>query len=380
MKGFKHDIIHQNSSYDLTMADSGDGKTASAYQPSLETMDRMLATIYGQCIGDAIGLLTEFLSKDEAKMHYEKVAKKLEYRHKQILCDFHRSRWQEGDWTDDSDQMILIMRSLVDCGGKVDPVDFAKKLKTWIQSGFSELGDLVGLGLGLTTMNVTSRPEFLKDPHEVARFVWDKRDRNIAPNGAVMRTSIVGIHMYWTLDDVTKNARDFAKTTHHDPRCQASTVAVSVAIATMLQGKHKDEKGKFKVKDIIQDAYTYASTCLETDTEKKDLMFYLTCDDINDLKLDEANKIGYTYKSMGTGFWALKQDDFRKTITTIMMQGGDADSNACVGGALLGCKLGMSALPESWLTKLLHKDWLDNEIKKYFEMMKWEWNYQPKDK
>ncbi|XP_052082836.1 ADP-ribosylarginine hydrolase Tri1-like isoform X3 [Mytilus californianus] len=324
MKGFKHDIIHQNSSYDLTMADSGDGKTASAYQPSLETMDRMLATIYGQCIGDAIGLLTEFLSKDEAKMHYEKVAKKLEYRHKQILCDFHRSRWQEGDWTDDSDQMILIMRSLVDCGGKV------------------------------------------------ARFVWDKRDRNIAPNGAVMRTSIVGIHMYWTLDDVTKNARDFAKTTHHDPRCQASTVAVSVAIATMLQGKHKDEKGKFKVKDIIQDAYTYASTCLETDTEKKDLMFYLTCDDINDLKLDEANKIGYTYKSMGTGFWALKQDDFRKTITTIMMQGGDADSNACVGGALLGCKLGMSALPESWLTKLLHKDWLDNEIKKYFEMMKWE--------
>ncbi|CAG2237704.1 unnamed protein product [Mytilus edulis] len=40
-------------------------------------------------------------------------------------------------------------------------------------------------------------------------------------------------------------------------------------------------------------------------------------------------------------------------------------SNACVGGALLGCKLGMSALPESWLTKLLHKDWLDNEIKNH---------------
>lgn len=37
-------------------------------QPSPETIDRILATIYGQCIGDAIGLLTEFLSKDEAKM------------------------------------------------------------------------------------------------------------------------------------------------------------------------------------------------------------------------------------------------------------------------------------------------------------------------
>lgn len=37
-------------------------------QPSPETMDRILASIYRQCIGDAIGLLTEFLSKDEAKM------------------------------------------------------------------------------------------------------------------------------------------------------------------------------------------------------------------------------------------------------------------------------------------------------------------------
>ena len=37
-------------------------------QPSPETIDRIIATIYGQCIGDAIGLLTEFLSKREAKL------------------------------------------------------------------------------------------------------------------------------------------------------------------------------------------------------------------------------------------------------------------------------------------------------------------------
>ena len=63
-------------------------------------------------------------------------------------------------------------------------------------------------------------------------------------------------------------------------RCQASTVAVSFVIATMLQGKYKDKNGKFRVNDIIQDAYEYASTCLETDKEKKDLMFYLKCDNI----------------------------------------------------------------------------------------------------
>ena len=29
--------------------------------------DQILATIYGQCVGDAIGLLTEFMTKEEAK-------------------------------------------------------------------------------------------------------------------------------------------------------------------------------------------------------------------------------------------------------------------------------------------------------------------------
>lgn len=99
-------------------------------------------------------------------------------------------------------------------------------------------------------------------------------------------------------------------------------MAVSVAIAIMIHGKaeYKDKKGHYKVNNIIKEAYKYASECLETDAEKKDLKFYLECDKINLLKLDEPTKIGYTYKSMGSGFWALKQDDFRKTITKIMLQ------------------------------------------------------------
>ena len=31
-----------------------------------ETRDQIVATLYGQCMGDAIGLLSEFYSKDEA--------------------------------------------------------------------------------------------------------------------------------------------------------------------------------------------------------------------------------------------------------------------------------------------------------------------------
>ena len=38
------------------------------------------------------------------------------------------------------------------------------------------------------------------------------------------------------------------------------------------------------------------------------------------LNLDENNKIGYTYKTLGAGFWALKQNDFRQAITDVTME------------------------------------------------------------
>jgi len=43
------------------------------------------------------------------------------------------------------------------------------------------------------------------------------------------------------------------------------------------------------------------------------------CTNIKELKLDEEG-IGYTYKSLGSGFWALKQDNFRKAIQKIVMR------------------------------------------------------------
>ena len=59
--------------------------------------ERFLGTIFGQAVGDALGLSTEFMSKQEVDCFYPNGIED----YSQIVQDDHRRRWQRGDWTDD---------------------------------------------------------------------------------------------------------------------------------------------------------------------------------------------------------------------------------------------------------------------------------------
>ena len=50
---------------------------------------------------------------------YGSVSSKLELVHRKLRQDAHRSCWELYDWTDESDQMILLLQSLVAHNGQV---------------------------------------------------------------------------------------------------------------------------------------------------------------------------------------------------------------------------------------------------------------------
>lgn len=52
-----------------------------------------------------------------------------------------------------------------------------------------------------------------------------------------MRTSVLGILEFDKTDRVIENTTEIARVTHVDPRCVASCVAVTMAIALMLRGE-----------------------------------------------------------------------------------------------------------------------------------------------
>ena len=84
-------------------------------------MNSKIKSIYlGQAIGDALGLATEFITKEEIAIHYPNGIKD----YNDIYQDDHRSRWSKGSWTDDTDQFLCIDRSIKKYG-HINTLDIA---------------------------------------------------------------------------------------------------------------------------------------------------------------------------------------------------------------------------------------------------------------
>ncbi|GAB1599439.1 uncharacterized protein LOC115215915 [Argonauta hians] len=329
------------------------------------------AVIYGHAVGDALGLLTESLTKEEAKKNYSCVSDELELVCKRMVEDRHREQWKAGDWTDDTDMLIVLMKCLAENMGQIPPINFAKMMMEWSESGFPELGDKMAKGLCPHFKSVINHPQFSEQPEKAAEIVWRKKGSYVASNAILAFSPILGVHYYNIVGNVIKNTLLVCNILHPDSRCQAGAVAISVTIAMLLQRdpKHLKKSGDYNTGAIISDVFDYASKLLSLDTEVRELQSYMYTTSLKQLQLDEPGKTRYIFKTVGVAMWALKQKDFRKTLQEIVMEGGDADANAAVSGAVLGCKLGLDAIPKSWIDNLLHRTWLDSQLDEYLHVL-----------
>jgi ADP-ribosylglycohydrolase/Leucine-rich repeat (LRR) protein len=339
---------------------------------------RMRGCLYGQCIGDAMGLATEFLTFPQAIGLYGI---------EDIKCDIfwqdaHRGRWVANDHTDDSDQMLLTLDSILANNGKVDHKDFANRLFRWIYKGYEVLGDSGGLGLGQTVKAVVTHSYFLKqDPHDASKDIWQRSNKQLAANGAIMRTCVLGLLNFMDMEKIIDQTNQIAKVTHYDSRCIASCVAVTTFIAQVLQ-ENATTVTPSLIDKYIDQSYEYALTELRKQFQQEqpddpttlleqyeqELKQAMYTQHLYQLDLDESVSIGYTFKSLGSAFTSLRQSfnsTVELTLNQLTLEAGDADSNACVAGALLGCVYGYDSLPKQWIEGMPHKKWINAKFEEF---------------
>jgi ADP-ribosylglycohydrolase len=349
--------------------------------------DKVIGTIFGSALGDAIGLYTEFLSKELAFKAYPTMKFSLVEPTTPFRKDGHRNKFSLRSWTDDTDHALLLLLAYLHRNNKESPspTDFASRLQIWVKQGLRCL-DTLPLGLGATVGSVVLDKTFLDNPQASAYKRWAASGFHNAANGSLMRTHPIAL---MTLDkplsDTFTITAELSLVTHPDPRCVVSCCISVGLIRGLILGNITQEQDIDKLINVTLEWYEAwreekLKTLPEDDHRREDprldlqeLEKHIKMESLSDLQLDDSQKMGYVLKALGTGILLLRQamrkvaansgldielHSFEELITSLIMEGGDADTNACVAGALLGAYLGYKALPLHWRDGLKYGPWL----------------------
>ena len=297
----------------------------------MTTTDKFKGVLFGQAIGDALGLGTEGMTTEDMAWKYPNGIQ----HYGQIFQDRHRKRWEIGDWTDDTDMMLCIAEAVIEDKG-VSLQNIARHFKEWA------LGD--PMGIGENTYKVLSIGDYVEQPIEVSKRIWEMSRCDSAANGGVMRTSVVGLFPKY----IASCAENICKLTHYDPRCVGACVIVSELIHALVYGEQIPTYGS-----MIARSYMYDERIAEY------IERAWNEDDIANLMDDDF--MGYTLVTLSVGLWAYwHSTSFVDGLFKVVNAGGDADTNAAVACAILGAKYGFASIPSEYVEGLIYRDKLED--------------------
>lgn len=290
--------------------------------------DKMFGCLYGQAVGNALGILSEFKSKREIQNCYP-----------ESISQYPNNK---GEWEDDDTNQMLCILDELQANGRIIPQSLAMRLENWLETD--------GRGCGNLVYQVIRHREFLTNPFQAAYDRWNLAHREAAPNGGLMRTSVIGL----LPNNVESNAISACKVTHYDPRCIGSCVIASQIIHSLIWNQRELSHDEIK-----QIAAKYDDRIVEW----VDLAYK---GDLSDLKLEGPEGIGYTLRTLGAALWAyFHAPDFKTGLLAIVNEGGDADTNAAIACATLGAKYGLSAIPEYYIENLHNLGEYDNKVNQF---------------
>jgi ADP-ribosylglycohydrolase len=293
------------------------------------------------------------------------------------------------DWGGNTDQLVLMIDTLIDNKCNFDVGTFAHKLKTWRSKGFRELGDLTGTGMDQLVNRVTANSEFTTDPIGISRKVFHELGGSAVTNGSIVRGSVLGVTSNWQSMTIQQ-----AMSTHANSLCVYSSWIMTSMCRELMSG-HLPPPTEFLKNKIAFIKKNYAKVFNEYQliyeckfpvhsVDGQDLTYeMIMSEQLKRLKLGE-DPLNHTLKTIGCGFYALNvvrcvanqrgtsltyDNMFKNTVQAVVNQGGDTDTNAATVGSILGSWLSYTNLPRDWVMRLEHKRWLDKKLVELFKVM-----------
>nr|1T5J_A Chain A, Hypothetical protein MJ1187 [Methanocaldococcus jannaschii] len=281
--------------------------------------DKILGSVFGAVIGDALGMPTENLTKEEIKKLYGFVDSYVEPK------NYLAGKLNKGEWTDDTEQAICLIKSLTKEG--IDIKKFANCLIAWKNKNPPDIG--------LTSLMAIDKLENN-----------DYSGVDSSSCGAAMRIYPLGIVFHNNLKKLKEEVIKASKITHNNKTAIAGALAIAFFVSSAL----KDRKDF----SLLDECYNYIKDIDEEFAKKL-------------LEIKNFNNLDYIYDYFGTGVKTdevvpsaiatyLLTDNFKEGMLKCINAGGDTDSLASMYGAMAGAYYGFKNIPKEWIDGLKNKE------------------------
>jgi ADP-ribosylglycohydrolase len=310
---------------------------------SVESLkSKYVGCILGAAIGDALGKQNEGVKREEI------LKRGCVNDYGRALSATPGDKLRPGDYTDDTEQMLVLAGSLIDNGG-FNAIDFSKRIAKW----------------GADAMEDPIRKSFVGPTSALAierlnsGVGWKESGGNIPSCGSAMRVAPVGL-FYDNLDDVESNAALSSIPTHNSKSSIAGAVAVAIAVRCTFDGK--------ECAGIISETCARTSKYDAGLAKKIKLSFEMRINDPDEV----FAKLGTSYLTIDTvpcAFYCFTRhfDNPESAIIEAVNAGGDTDSIACITGALCGALYGKDSFPENWIKGLENRGLIEEIAGKMYK-------------
>lgn len=322
---------------------------------------KVLGTIYGQAIGDSMGMPTELWPAQKIQQKFgDKVTTFLDgTSDNEIAINFTK-----GEYTDDTNQALAIIEALIESDWKPNQKNIVKHIMNWA----NKVGAWTNNILGPSSKAALKAIKAGKNPNEITKTALTNGcGMRIAPIGALFEPE--------QLNKLVQMVYEVTRITH------SSDVAISGAC--LIAGAVTAGMADYNWDDIVHYAITAsdagfllgAPTWAAKVKERTKLGIELA----KKYQYDEHEFSKATYELIGTGTMisesipaalaiAYYTRDVKRCAILCTNLGGDTDTIGAMATAICGAKEGVNTIPTEWI-KLINKKNPQHNIEKITEKM-----------
>ncbi|WP_025128713.1 ADP-ribosylglycohydrolase family protein [Pseudomonas sp. PH1b] len=320
----------------------------------MSSLQRALGAFYGLALGDALGMPTQSLSREQIRQRFGVIHTLEDAGPDQPIA----ANMPAGSITDDTEQAILVGQLLVRGEGRIAPAALAQSLIEW-EAAMRAKGSLDLLG-----PSTKHAIELILAGHSV-----DDAGRYGTTNGAAMRITPVGIAADVTqADGFIQAVVEACQVTHNTSLGIASAAAVAAVVSAGINGAALSEAlslGGQIARQAQARGHWVAGANIATRLE---WACSLSAGD------DKAQFMQMLYELIGTsvasqesvvasfalaGQVALGHLEAFEALCMAASLGGDTDTIAAILGAMLGACLGLPAWPAELIAQVQQVNALD---------------------